>query len=309
VAARPAWLTLKEGGQSYVDAITKGLPSSHMFLNTPVKHVTNDADGRVRLHLENGHSETYDHVVLATHGDQAYSLIKGSATDEEKSIMSCFKSSQNVAVLHSDLSLMPECRKAWSAWNYLTMSSPLTGKGNIDQVSLTYNMNILQHIPAETFGDVLVTLNPLYTPDPERTQGWYDYSHPLYTPAAVRAQKLLNRIQNTRGISYAGAWTKYGFHEDGFSSGLHVAQEHLGAKLPFDFKDSTFSRGRKPVLGIADWLLRLIITLVQTFVIQVLENVSRVDRRRSTRTSSSPASSVYESVGVKGVKPGDTKLD
>lgn len=253
----------------------KGFPKNHVFLNTPVRSLTNDDDGRVRLHLDNGRSEVYDHVILATHGDQAYSIIEGSATNREKAVMSCFRTSQNTAVLHSDLSLMPECRKAWSSWNYLTLSSPLTGRGNIDQVSLTYNMNMLQHIPRGIFGDVLVTLNPLHDPDPSTVQGRYSYAHPLYNPATIRAQDMLPEIQNTRGVSYAGAWTKYGFHEDGFSSGLQVAMEHLGARLPFEFRDSTFSRGKKPKLGIGDWLLRILIMLIQVFFIGTLESVQR----------------------------------
>jgi predicted NAD/FAD-binding protein len=257
----------------------KGFPPNHLFLNTAVRRISNDANGRVVLNLENGKSEVFDHVVLATHGDQALSILGSSATPEERSILSSFQTSQNEAVLHSDLSLMPRSRKAWSSWNYLTLSSQ--NKTNIDQVCLTYNMNILQHIPRETFGDVLVTLNPLHRPRPAKVQGRYFYSHPLYTPTAVRAQKLLKKIQNKRGISYAGAWTKYGFHEDGFSSGLFAAQQHLGAKLPFEFTDSTYSRGKRPQLGILDHLLRLVILLIQVFVVQVLERlVVRMQRRR-----------------------------
>lgn len=256
----------------------KGFPPNHLFLNTPVRHISNDDSGKVLLHLENGKMEVYDHVILATHGDQALSIIEPSATAQERSILSSFQTSQNEVVLHSDLTLMPRNRKAWSSWNYLTLSSP--SKANIDQVSLTYNMNILQHIPRDPFGDVLVTLNPLHRPRPAKTQGRYFYSHPLYTPSAIRAQKLLRNIQNKRGISYAGAWTKYGFHEDGFSSGLHAAQEHLGAKLPFEFKDSTYSRGKKPKLGLADLLLRLIILIIQVFVVQVLERFLGAGRSR-----------------------------
>lgn len=271
LSKRPEWLTLKDGSRSYISAVMKGFPPNHLFLNTAVRHITNDDDGRVLLHLENGKTETFDHVVLATHGDQALSILKPSATAEEASILSCFQTSQNEAVLHSDLSHMPARRKAWSSWNYMTKSSPLSGKANVGRVSLTYNMNILQHIPRHPFGDVLVTLNPLHQPRRDKVHSRYVYSHPLYTPSAVRAQKLLRNIQNTRGISYAGAWTKYGFHEDGFSSGLYVAQEHLGAKLPFEFKDSTYSRGRRPRLSIQDLLLRLIILIIQVFVVQILE--------------------------------------
>jgi predicted NAD/FAD-binding protein len=275
VAARPQWLTLKYGAQSYIDAVMKGFPPNHIFLNTPVEAVTNEEDGRARLHLRGGKSDVYDHVIVATHGDEAYNLILPNASFEEREILAGFQTSKNTAVLHSDLSLMPKIRKAWSSWNYMTLSSATSS--NIDQVCLTYNMNILQHIPTETFGDVLVTLNPLHLPDPDLVQGRYTYSHPLYNAAAIRSQSLLPRIQNTRGISYCGAWTKYGFHEDGFSSGLKAAQDHLGAQLPFKFVDSTFSRGKRPVLTVRDSLLRVWIMYVQ-FFIELIEIVFGVKR-------------------------------
>lgn len=282
VATRPDWLTLEGGAKSYIDAVMKGFPPNHLFLKTAVKYLTNDENGKVKLHLENGKTHVYDHVILATHGDQAYQIIKPSATPEEKAIMSSFKTSENTCVLHSDLAHVPKRQNSWSAWNYLTVSSPWTGK-DIDQVSLTYNMNILQHIPREAFGDVLVTLNPIHEPKPGTVQGRYSYSHPLYNPAAIKAQQALPRIQDRRGISYAGAWTKYGFHEDGFSSGLHAAQAHLGAKLPFEFVDSTYSRGRRPKLGILDLFVRLIILVIQTFVIDLLERIFRGSRRRVSK--------------------------
>lgn len=253
----------------------QGFPSNHLFLNSKVVGVTNEEDGRVRVHLEDGQSDVYDHVILATHGDQAYKIIESTATPLEKEVLGAFKTSENKVVLHSDTSLMPASRRAWSSWNFLTRSSPSTGQQNIDQVSLTYNMNILQHIPRDTFGDVLVTMNPLHAPDPDTVQAKFTYRHPLYTPEAVKAQAALSQIQNKRGISYAGAWTKYGFHEDGFSSGLQVAQDHLSAKLPFKFVDSTYSRGRRPELGVQDLLLRVIILLIQVFVVQVTEAMWR----------------------------------
>lgn len=247
----------------------KDFPSDRVFLNSPVQRIESDVKGRVVLFLGDGRSDTFDHVILATHGDQALSILGSTATEEETSVLSCFKSSQNEVVLHSDISLMPHRRKAWSSWNYMALSS--RSKAGIDKVSLTYNMNILQHISENSFGHVLVTMNPLHQPDPALTQGRFLYSHPLYTPKAIQAQKQLQYIQNKRRISYAGAWTKYGFHEDGFSSGLKVAQDHLGAKLPFAFVDSTLSRGTKPKLGILDYFLRLVIVLIQLLIIQPLE--------------------------------------
>jgi len=155
---------------------------------------------------------------------------------------------------------MPRLRTAWSSWNYITTPPPAPRPPS---VCLTYNMNILQHIPPGTYGPILVTLNPLHPPSPSLTQGTWTYHHPLYNAASIRSQKLLPGIQNTRGVSYCGAWTKYGFHEDGWSSGLKVAVEHLGARLPFGFVDSTFARGRRPVLGWGDWGVRGFVYLVQ----------------------------------------------
>lgn len=161
---------------------------------------------------------------------------------------------------------MPKRQITWSAWNYITRTPSPSSPQHNPTVCLTYNMNILQHIPRSTYGDVLVTLNPLHCPDPSLTQGTWSYSHPQYDAEAIRCQKLLPLIQNTRNISYCGAWTKYGFHEDGFSSGLKVAVEHLGAELPFRFVDSTFSRGRRPVLGWRDHVVRILVLVVQIWI-------------------------------------------
>lgn len=255
----------------------KDFPSERVFLNSSVQRVDNDASGRVVLSLDDGRQDTFDHVILATHGDQALSILGPSATEEERSILSCFKTSQNEVVLHSDLKHMPQRRKAWSSWNYMTLSPQ--AEGYTDIVSLTYNMNTLQHIPEDKFGHVLVTLNPLLPPDPALTQGRFQYSHPLYTPKAVQAQKRLRNIQNKRGISYIGAWTKYGFHEDGFTSGLQAAQEYLGAKLPFDIVDPSLGRGARPRLTLADYFARLLIILIQVLVIRPLELLAGTSRQ------------------------------
>ena len=159
---------------------------------------------------------------------------------------------------------MPVRSAAWSSWNYIT-TTPSTSK-HVSSVCLTYWMNLLQHIPTSRYGHVLVTLNPITQPDPSLVQGSWTYHHPLYNATAIRSQKLLPTIQNKRAISYAGAWTKYGFHEDGFSSGVKVAMEHLGAELPFDFVDSTFSRGRKPQLGWLDYLVRVFVWTLQVLL-------------------------------------------
>ncbi|KAK5112035.1 hypothetical protein LTR62_004569 [Meristemomyces frigidus] len=241
--------------------------------------------------------DVFSHVVLACHGDQVLPLlskqsaqptmlanktstkndinkrsdfVKSSSgvqyiSQEELDILSVFQTSENIAYLHSDLTYMPTRQACWTAWNYLITSTPSKLSSEAG-VSLTYSMNILQHISEKVFGPVLVTMNPEHPPDPTCTQGKFVYRHPLYTVESVKAQKRLESIQNRRGVSYCGAWTKYGFHEDGFSSGLRVAKEHLGAELPFEFVDSTFSRGHKPELGWKDYVLRATLLVVMLWI-------------------------------------------
>jgi predicted NAD/FAD-binding protein len=276
IEARPDWMTISGGSQQYIDAVMKDFPKDRVHLKTKVTALITSKDGQVNLSTDDG-TEIFDHVILATHGDQALKIMDQTATDDERKILSGFKTNKNVAILHSDLSFMPRRRVAWSAWNFITESPfpPSPSTTNISKICLTYWMNLLQHIPEKEFGHVLVTLNPLFPPDPRLVQGIWEYSHPLYNAEAIKSQALLPDIQNKRGISYCGAWTKYGFHEDGFSSGLAVAMNHLGAKLPFEFVDSTFSRSRKPIMTWKDQLVRILIELTQLIILLVTSTSAR----------------------------------
>jgi predicted NAD/FAD-binding protein len=268
ISARPDWMTIPGGTQQYIDRVMADFPSDRVHLQSKVTSLIPAKSGAVFLSVKD-QVEVFDHVILATHGDQAFEILGHAANDQEKEILDGFKTSRNVAILHSDLSLMPRRRIAWSSWNYITESPfpPSSTTTNVSKVCLTYWMNLLQHIPESDFGQVLVTLNPLSPPDPRLVQGIWEYSHPLYNAAAIRSQALLPKIQNTRGISYCGAWTKYGFHEDGFSSGLSAAVNHLGAKLPFEFVDSTFSRGRSPTLTWKNHMLRILIQFIRFLIV------------------------------------------
>jgi predicted NAD/FAD-binding protein len=176
---------------------------------------------------------------------------------------------------------MPKRRNAWSAWNYLTTSesspSSQNPAGALQTVSLTYNMNILQHIPVSKFDNVLVTLNPENPPAPALTQATYQYRHPLYNARVVTAQEQLDTIQGKQSIWYAGAWTGYGFHEDGFSSGMRVGLR-LGGSVPWEAKDAKFSRGLKPILGWKDWAVRAVVMFMQVWI-GVLERAVGINRQ------------------------------
>ncbi|KAI0769999.1 hypothetical protein C8Q74DRAFT_1218472 [Fomes fomentarius] len=202
-----------------------GITSSNFHLSTPIKS----------LRSIPGNKPGQAHPVqLTTASDTTVNILNagGGMTAEEARILEAFKWNKNEAVLHCDEQLMPKSRIAWSCWNYLTQSvTDDSGKylPNVNQVSLTdipyrtYWMNELQHLSMDAHGPVLVTLNPPFDPKPALTFGHYKYDHPILSDEAIRAQDELPTIQRTRGISYAGAWTKYGFHEDGFSSGLRAA--------------------------------------------------------------------------------------
>ncbi|KAJ7109078.1 FAD/NAD(P)-binding domain-containing protein [Mycena crocata] len=242
ITGKPSWLTLEGGSRVYVNKILSKLPTSHLHLSTPVKSVSTATGTRnVQLTTDGGVTETYDHVIFACHSDTALSILKAGdgTTSEEKEILGTFQWNRNEAVLHSDIKLMPQSRLAWSCWNYLTRSvldSQGRRKANADEVSLTYGMNDLQHIPESKYGPVLVTLNPPFQPREGTLAGRYRYDHPVLDAGAVRAQKRMPTIQRKRGISYAGAYLRYGFHEDGFASGLDAARHLISQTnaLPFE---------------------------------------------------------------------------
>ncbi len=121
----------------------------------------------------------------------------------------------NRAVLHTDAALMPRLRKVWSSWNYMSDG------GAEPNVSVTYLLNKLQPLPFAT--PVLLTLNPVTEPHPDTVIAEFDYAHPIFDGAAIAAQRRVAALQGRRQVWLAGAWTGYGFHEDGLKSGLAVA--------------------------------------------------------------------------------------
>ena len=240
-------------------------PTERVFLNRPVVSITHDpASGKVSVTTAEGIA-TYDHVIIATPAPQALSLISASATAAEKTILSAFETTTNTAVLHSDESLLPQNKRVWSTWNYLS-------NGSVDQVCVTYNMNRAMGASHGKYGSVLVTMNPMSMPDERTIQGVYEYEHPLFTPAAVKAQTMLPRIQGTRGISYAGAWTMYGFHEDAFTSAFGVVRD-LGAILPFPVAESRLKGGIVLEVTWLEYVFKLLLQGVQCLIMVWMGNV------------------------------------
>ena len=220
VQDRPQWHTVLGGGREYVRRILERLDD--VRTGTPVMQVVRDRAG-VEVRSADG-AEHFDQVVFATHSPQTLAML-ADADAEERALLGAIAYQPNRAWLHTDTALMPRRRSAWAAWNYLGNGDPAT-----PEVSVTYWLNRLQPLPFET--DVLVSLNPLSEPAPERTIAVFDYEHPVFDRGAVAAQKRLAAIQGRRGAWFAGAWTGYGFHEDGLRSGLDVAARILALQAP-----------------------------------------------------------------------------
>jgi len=269
LTGKPSWLTIKGGSQRYVRYIASRIPASHIHLSTSVKSVLTREEGsgvRVEIMTESGSVNHYDHVIMACHSDEALKILRrGNVTPMEEQILSKFRWNQNEVILHYDSRFMPRTRSAWSCWNYISPPDHRTATATLktpvcNEFSLTYCMNQLQHISEEIFGPVLVTLNPLPKPKAETIIGKYNYQHPIIDQCSVEAQSEIVQIQNIRGISYTGAYLGYGFHEDGFRSGLQAAVT-LGANLPFSIKITEKDHGKLILGTIFDILSKLWIIL------------------------------------------------
>jgi predicted NAD/FAD-binding protein len=221
---RPVWRTVKGGSRCYVEKLTAAIRAP-IRLGCPVTSIERKAGG-VTVSDSLGNRETYDHVVIASHSDQALAMLP-DADDGERSVLGAISYAPNTVYLHRDPRLMPKRRRAWASWNFLRW--PRHDHAAND-VAVTYWMNNLQDIDRET--PVFVSLNPPFEPRPELTFGRYLCEHPQYDVAAFAAQKRLNEIQGRRRTWFCGAWTGYGFHEDGIRSGLEIA-EALGALPPW----------------------------------------------------------------------------
>ncbi|HYE47981.1 MAG TPA: FAD-dependent oxidoreductase [Azospirillaceae bacterium] len=229
VKDRPQWRTVRGGSRTYVRLLTASL-RGRVHTGRAISAVQRVPDG-VLVQDAGGLSERFDHVVVATHADQALALL-ADAGEEERRILGAFRYQLNRTVLHRDPALMPRRPKAWSSWNYLANG---TRERNA-KVSVTYWMNLLQGIDRRS--PLFVTLNPIVEPLPALKIREFIYDHPMFDAAAVAAQGELWRIQGTRRTWFCGAYCGYGFHEDGLSAGLAVA-EALGAKRPWDVADAS----------------------------------------------------------------------
>lgn len=218
---RPQWRTVLGGGREYVRRLAADIPD--VRLNAPIAGVRRSR-GQVFLDSRFG-PEAFDDVVLATHADTSLRLLT-DASPHEAGLLRATRFQRNRAVLHVDASFLPERRDTWSAWNYRAGTSRSDGR----PVAVTYLLNRLQPLPVQT--PVMVTLNPTREPARATVLGDYDFAHPIFDAGALASQSQLDSIQGYRNTWHCGAWTGYGFHEDGLRSAMAVARS-LGVVAPW----------------------------------------------------------------------------
>ncbi len=220
---RPAWRTVTGGSREYVRGLSVSL-GDRVRMGRGAIEVRRDARGASVVTAEGDGGARYDHVVIASHADQALRLLPDASGDERR-LLGAFAYSRNRAVLHGDPALMPRRRAVWSSWNYSA------DRGRPRAPCVTYWMNRLQGIDERL--PLFLTLNPSREPRPDLLLRTETYEHPLFDATAIRAQDELWSLQGRRRTWFCGAYFGAGFHEDGLQAGLAVAEAIGGVRRPW----------------------------------------------------------------------------
>lgn len=215
IGGSPQWRTVTGGSRSYVERVVKQLPAVRTA--TPVRSVLRSAAG-VEVRDDSDAVAAFDHVVLATHPDQALTVLGDDATADERTVLGAFTYSRNETWLHHDTSLLPRRGGARASWNYL---KPACADSAQAPVLVSYDMNRLMRLTDPD--DWVVTLNGTGRIAPDAVVARMTYEHPVYTPGSVAAQRRLPEL-NTPVTAFAGAYHGWGFHEDGCASGVRAAR-------------------------------------------------------------------------------------
>ena len=211
------WLTVSNGSINYVNKIKEKI-SGEIFLNSDIVKIKRENNG-VTLIQKDGKTKFYDKVVLAMHAPQALEILD-DASEKEIEILSAFKYKENSALLHNDNDILYPNKKMYAAWNYTN------SKDQKDSVALTYWINTLQNL--KTKKDYFVSLNE--TQNIKNVIEKISYEHPQFNAQAINMQKRKNEISGQNNTYYAGAYWRYGFHEDGLLSANEVGKL-LGCEL------------------------------------------------------------------------------
>ena len=209
---RPQWFTVSNRSRTYVDKILSNI-SGEYYKNYNINKIKRIQSGVQVYYGDKNEYFTYDKVVLATHADQALSIIE-DPNEIEKKILSNFKYKTNEAVIHEDINYMPKNNKAWCSWNSSIKAE------NSEQNSITYWLNLLQNLNISK--NIFLTLNPYLKIPEEKIIRRVQFTHPYFDQKAIDSQKDLHLIQNKNNILFCGSYFGYGFHEDGIKSSLDM---------------------------------------------------------------------------------------
>jgi predicted NAD/FAD-binding protein len=224
---RPQWETVHGGSKRYVAKLLNDFKGD-VRLNTAALRVSRSAN-EARVEDSRGDTDAFDHVVIATHADQALGMLDAPTADE-KALLGAFSYRRNLAVLHSDPQFMPKKHAAWASWNYIS-------GGERKTPCFTYWMNRLQNLATST--PLFVTLNPPHTPRADLLHYSESYDHPIMDARAIAAQQQLWRLQGIQRTWFCGAHFGSGFHEDGLQAGLAVAEELGGVRRPWNVENES----------------------------------------------------------------------
>ena len=235
---RPLWRTVAGGSRAYVNRLTQPFVE-RIVAQCPIVAVLRD-DDFVELVDKSGRATRFDHVVIASHADDALAML-ADPSPEEQQLLGAFRYTTNEAVLHQDVGLMPLRTGAWSSWNYLSDTS------ETKKVSVTYWMNRLQGIPESI--PLFVTLNPFREPRRGSVIRSDLYTHPTFDAHAMSAQERLWSLQGRQRTWFCGAYFGAGFHEDGLQAGLAVAETLGGVSRPWRVQNQS---GRIKIIEIPE---------------------------------------------------------
>lgn len=215
------WYTLNKGSQSYREILIAPFRDK-IHINRKAVKVTRE-NGKVQVHASDGSTQTFDRVIVATHGDQALAML-AEPTLHEQDVLKHFKYQYNKAVLHTDEQVMPQTKLAWSSWNYR-----MREEMGAMQPSTIYWMNRLQEVSQRK--NYFVSINPHSDLDEKKIIREINYEHPLFDVPAIQAQARLGSLNESGPVYFCGSYFKYGFHEDAFSSAVTLCSHLLNKKV------------------------------------------------------------------------------
>ncbi|OGM41123.1 hypothetical protein ABOM_010199 [Aspergillus bombycis] len=271
----PDFRRIDGGANHVVQTMVKGFSPENVHLNTRVREITREGKRQYSLLTADGRESNFDHIIFAVDNNEILKILGSNIDTDETEIIQGLKTTNNIAVLHSDPFLAPNIHGSWPTSNYTldpsdhTQHEPPAWAPR--KSCLTYNVNSLQSIPTRLFDRLYTTLNPFTPPHPRFAHSIWEYTDPELSTATLQAQSRLPLIQNKRGLSYGFRWTGRGFLEDAVTSGLEIAIEHLDAQVPLGvhYHPDPMCSSKSPFteLGLKDHLVRTALCLARFYVL------------------------------------------